>query len=77
MVKKNLIGRAKLGFSFNLSVHVCVCMSVYLFDDYGHTPVLIVMKFGTNILGTKVERFILYVRIVVLVSHFKQNFGIF
>lgn len=45
--------RAKRGASFDFSVQRVswVCLS----DEYGHTPSPIVMAFGVNVRGTKVE----------------------
>lgn len=37
---------------FRHFVNVSVCLS----HDYGYTPLPIVMRFGTSVLGTKTER---------------------
>lgn len=54
----SFIDRPKRGLCFDLnvrqsvSVWMCVCVSVWPSQYYGHTPLPIVMKLSINVLGT-------------------------
>lgn len=75
------IERAKQGLGFNLSVLdffcMCKCLYVCLSHDYGHKSLLIFMKFGSNVIGKRVEERIVKDFFLPSVSKWRSFLGLF